>query len=211
MGPLRNILLVEDEDIVRTEVSVFFESAPLEITVTACNDVASAVHAIDSRNPFDAAVVDLGLPDGNGLDVIRYLRHRRSSCPVIVFTIHGDDAALFDALRAGASGYLLKQTPPEHLHTALLDSLAGGAPMSPAIARRVVASFTVDDEPQEALTAREREVLVLLARGHTYTDIATALGIGLGTVQGYVKTIYKKLEVSSKAEAAAYASRVGLT
>jgi DNA-binding NarL/FixJ family response regulator len=207
---LRHILLVEDEDIVRSEVSIFFETPPLEINVTACGDVASAVRAITSPARFDVALVDLGLPDGTGIDVIHGLRHERPACPIVVFTIHGDADTLFEALRAGACGYLLKQTPPERLHAALLDALAGGAPMSPTVARLVVASFSTNETPGAQLTARERELLALLGRGHSYGDIAKALGIGLGTVQGYVKAVYKKLEISSKAEAAACAARLGL-
>jgi len=209
-APLRRLLLVEDDELVRSEVSVFFETPPLEISVIACGDVASAVRAIASPAQFDVALVDLGLPDGSGLDLIHGLRCERPNCPVIVFTIYGDADSLFDALRAGACGYLLKQTPPARLHAALLDALAGGAPMSPSVARLVVSSFATNEAPGAQLTSREREVLGLLARGHTYADIAKALGIGLGTVQGYVKSVYGKLEIGSKAEAAACAARLGL-
>ena len=138
---IERLLLVEDEDDIRTDVSVFLESPPLEISVNACSDVASAVAVIKSAAPFDVAVVDLGLPDGSGVDVIHCLRRLRPKCPVVVFTIYGDPDTIFEALRAGASGYLLKQTPPERLHAALVEAASGGAPMSPSIARLVVSSF----------------------------------------------------------------------
>ena len=206
---LRRMLFVEDDDDVRSEVTIFFESPPHEVSVTSCADVASAVEAIASDAPFDVALVDLGLPDGSGVKVIHGLRHVRPACPVVVFTIYDDADVLFDALRAGACGYLLKQTPPERLLAAMLDAVAGGAPMSPTVARRVVQSFASEEFVDE-LTKRERDVLALLARGHTYASIGTALGIGLGTVQSYVKGIYAKLQVGSKAEATACAARLGL-
>lgn len=207
---LRRLLIVEDEDDIRTDVSIFLESPPNEISVTACDGVASALSAISSKAPFDVALVDLGLPDGSGIDVIHCLRQERPQCPVVVFTIYGDPDSLFTALRAGACGYLLKQTPPARLHAALVEAAAGGAPMSPTIARLVVTSFATKEVGEHDLTDREREVLGLLAKGHTYADVAKSLQIGLGTVQGYVKSIYTRLEISSKAEAAAVAARLGL-
>jgi len=207
---LRRLLFVEDEDIIRSEVTMYLESPPIEISVTACVCASAAFAAIDSGVKFDAALIDLGLPDGRGIDVIRHLRYVLPACAAVVFTIYGDPDTLFEALRSGACGYLLKQTPVERLHDALRDAVAGGAPMSPTIARLVVSSFAPQQDGEEALTAREGEVLKLLAKGHTYADVAVALGIGVGTVQSYVKVIYTKLEISSKAEAAAIALRLGL-
>lgn len=207
---LRGVLLVEGDDVVRTEISIFVESEPIETPVVACGDVWTAREVICSSALFDVAVVELDVPGGLGLDVIRGLRQIRPACPIIVFTALGDDTSLFDALRAGATGFVTKPTSPAALHAAIVEAFAGGAPLSPAIARRVVTSFAAPLPTTSELTPREREVLALLARGHTYPDVATALGLGLGTVQGYVKSLYRKIEVSSKAEAAAYASRLGL-
>ena len=126
----------------------------------------------------------------------------------MVFAVFEDTDSLFDALRAGACGYILKQTPLSDIRTALLEAMAGGAPMSPSIARRVVASFARTATPESNLS--EREILTLLAGGHTYSDIANALQMGLGTVQSDVRTVYAKLQICSKAEAAAIAVRLGL-
>ena len=128
----------------------------------------------------------------------------------MVFAVFEDTDSLFDALRAGACGYILKQTPLSDIRTALLEAMAGGAPMSPSIARRVVASFARTATPESNLSKREREILTLLAGGHTYSDIANALQMGLGTVQSDVRTVYAKLQICSKAEAAAIAVRLGL-
>ncbi|MBX3186149.1 MAG: response regulator transcription factor [Labilithrix sp.] len=202
--------MVEDEDVIRNDVALFLGSPPHGVDVTACADVASAMRAISRRPRFDAALVDLGLPDGSGVDVIRTLCRAVPGCSVVVFTIFAEADRIFEALRAGAAGYLLKLTPPERLRAALEEAVAGGAPMSPAIARLVVSSFAASEPGSDALTEREREVLALLARGLTYPDVARILAIGLGTVQCHVRNIYGKLEVSSKAEATAIAIRLGL-
>jgi DNA-binding NarL/FixJ family response regulator len=210
-GPsIRRLLLVEDEETTRDDVARALSGPPLNIAVTAAPDAETALKAIATGGDLDVALIDLGLPDQSGLEVIRALRRARPTCPPVVFTIYGDAESIFDALRAGACGYLLKQTPIERLHPALLDAMSGGAPMSPAIARLVVSSFADQQAQEHLLTRREREILTILARGHTYGDVAKALTINLGTVQGYVKSIYSKLEISSKAEAAVIAARLGL-
>jgi DNA-binding NarL/FixJ family response regulator len=202
---------VEDDNVIREELAQFLESPPFEISVTSCHLAASAISAVDRCPPFDAAIVDLGLPDGNGTEVIRHLRRVQPDCLPLVFTIYGDAETIFDALRVGACGYLLKQTPLDRIHAALVDAVYGGSPMSPTVARLVVSSFSTVNSPEAALSEREREILALLARGHTYADAAKALDIRLGTVQTHVKTIYAKLEISSKAEAASIAARLGLS
>lgn len=207
---IKTLLLVEDDEMLRQDLVALFVAPPLGCEVTACSRVATAQRAIDSGARFDVALIDLGLPDGRGIDIIRHLHERQGACPAVVFTVFEDSESLFDALRAGACGYILKQTPLSRIHAALLEAMAGGAPMSPSIARRVVMSFAPKEGPESSLSKREREILTLLAGGHTYSDIANALEIGLGTVQSYVKTIYAKLQISSKAEAAAIAVRLGL-
>ncbi len=179
-------------------------------------------------------VVDLGLPDISGAEVARRLRSGPNPPEIVVLTAHGDRAMALEALMAGASGYLLKGAPTE-VAAAIRTAAAGGSTIAPAIARYLLDEIRVpvagggraplrdeggrlvgpDGEPDEeddrpALTRREREVLGLLAKGSTYEETARMLGISLGTVQSHVKRLYRKLEVSSKAEAAAEAVRRGL-
>jgi DNA-binding NarL/FixJ family response regulator len=201
------LLFVEDEPWVRTGVTKLLEAASLDLTV--CPDIRSAVSALST--PFDAALIDLGLPDGSGVDLIVALRDRQPSCVAVAFTKFDDAPTILSALRAGARGYLLKSTPSDRIVPALHDALAGGLPLSAAVAQLVVDTALGAAAPDtHRLTQRETELLRLLARGRTYAECATELGIGLGTVQTYVKAIYAKLDVSSKAEAALAAVRLGL-
>ncbi len=177
--------------------------------VAVCKTGREAAAAMGTA--FDVALVDIGLPDVSGLDVIRALKIRQPGCPAVMFTKFDDAETVLEALQAGARGYLLKSTPSERIVPSLRDAMAGGLPLSPAVASLVVASMLKGPEPRSTpLTARETELLVLLAKGSTYAEAATGLGIGVGTVQSYVKAIYTKLDVTSKAEAAVAAMRLGL-
>lgn len=207
------LLLVEDEPWVREGVTKALRAAEPALSITPCATIRAALGAID-RTPFDAALIDLHLPDGAGTDVIVALRRRRPACTPLAFTKHDDAATILAALRVGARGYLLKSTPTERILAALREALAGGLPLSPTVASLVVETLLPASAPtapaESVLTAREADVLRLLARGGTYAVCARALGIGVGTVQSHVKAIYTKLEVSSKAEAALVAVRLGL-
>lgn len=171
----------------------------------------------------DVALVDLG---PSGLEVIASLAAR--GVPVLVVTGEDDPETVLSALSAGAVGHLLENVDELTVEDALRSAAAGGAPMTPRVARHVLDAWLGRGRPRadtldprvdprvaqknvDTLTNREREVLVLLARGMTYADVAQTLGIGHGTVQSYVKNVYGKLQVSSKAEAAALATRLGLT
>ncbi|MFO0745410.1 MAG: response regulator transcription factor [Myxococcota bacterium] len=216
------IVIVEDNPWIRQSAEEMLTSAGVGFEVVASFDaVAPAVTALAGGLVAEAALVDLGLPDGSGVDVIRAFRQLCPAAVVVAFTVLDDPKTIFDALRAGARGYLLKSTAPARLVPLLQDALAGGAPMSAPVARLVVDSFRGAVAPTDAtsasdaesltrLTPREREVLVLLAKGLSYPEVARVLGVGLGTVQGYVKSVYSKLEVASKAEAAIVAARLGL-
>lgn len=157
------------------------------------------------------ALVDLKLPDMSGIDVIIALREASPDTITIAFTVLDQPETVFAAIRAGARGYLLKSATPTELLDGIREAAQGGAPMTPVIARMVVDALggSHGERPPE-LTLREREVLHLLAGGSTYAEIAEQLGIGFGTVQGYIKNLYRKLEVSSKAEAAALAVKHGI-
>lgn len=171
--------------------------------------------------PLGLALVDLGLPDGSGLELVRALGRLQPGAIPVVVTIFDDDAHLFDAIAAGAQGYLLKSEPAEVLASTLRRIERGEPPLSPAIARRMLAHFrhpersgprapVVDRAAAVGLTAREEQVLGLLGKGLRVTDVAQALAVTENTVSGYVKALYRKLDIGSRAEAALEAAKRGL-
>jgi DNA-binding NarL/FixJ family response regulator len=169
------------------------------------------------RDASHVALIDLGLPDGSGVEVIRKLN---ASCPAVlpvVTTVYDDDAHLFEAIAAGAKGYLLKDREADAFIGSLRRIDLGEPPLSPSIARRILEYFTRQAVPgpaaeaqPEVLTARELDVLRLLGRGLRINEAARVLGIAHHTVAGYVKAIYRKLNIASRAEAAIEAVRRGL-
>jgi len=168
--------------------------------------------ASSRRQPLGLCIVDLGLPDGSGIDVIRELRKQKPEVPAIVVTIHDDDSFLFAALAAGASGYLLKEEEEIFLADALKRFENNQPPLSPNIARRLLRHFqnSYVDEPEIKLSPREKETLELLSQGLTVPEIANNLKISAQTVAGYVKKIYEKLHVSNRVELMREAGRRGL-
>ena len=162
------------------------------------------------RNQPDVLLTDLRLPGMSGLDGIRHIRERFANLPIVALTVHDNDGHVFDALCAGASGYLLKNTPPERLIESLKEAANGGAPMSPEVARRVVKVFRTFRPPPRAsyhLTPQENELLRLLVDGHHKKTAADVMGISVNTVSFHLKNIYGKLQVHSKTEAVAKALR----
>lgn len=169
--------------------------------------------AMCERWQFDLALVDLQLPDGEGYAVLRKLGETQKGVTAIVTTAMGSDSAIVAALSAGADGYVLKSDPPEMIASHLSHIPEGGPPLSPAIARRVMDHFrttgpSADDAEQ--LTPRESEVLSLIGKGLRVSDVATALELAPSTVSSHIKAIYRKLNISSRAEAAFQAARLGL-
>ena len=166
-----------------------------------------------ARNGYDIALIDLRLPDGSGFEVLRLLRQSRPGTLCVVTTVMGDDASIVAALSAGAHGYLLKEQPAEII-TRQLSQLAHGIPaLSPSIARRIMEHFQRTGpaaEQDEILTEREREVLALISRGMRNTDVAEQLSMAVGTVAHHIKSIYRKLGISSRAEASWHATRLGI-
>lgn len=158
----------------------------------------------------DLILTDIGLPQMNGIEGTRILREKFPELPIIVLTVHGEDDKIFQALCAGANGYLLKNTPPGKIIEALTEVLSGGAPMSPSVARRVVYLFRTFSPPEEAdyrLTKQETRILKMLVEGHHYKTAANELGISINTISFHLKNIYNKLQVHSKTEAVAKALR----
>jgi DNA-binding NarL/FixJ family response regulator len=204
------LLIVEDDSTVRNALKELAgEAGAFELVQTA--STASEARELIRKHRFDIALLDLGLPDGSGVDVIVDLKRLQPEVSAVVFTIFDDAPNVLAAVRAGARGYLLKSTPPGLLITKLLEAAAGHSPMSSAAAKHLVDALAPPEADKVAsLTAREKEVLGVLARGYSYQETARLLSIGLGTVQGHVKVIYEKLDVTTKAEAAAIAVRLGL-
>jgi DNA-binding NarL/FixJ family response regulator len=181
---------------------------------TATAETVQEARAAARRIQPDIALIDLDLPDGSGVDLIREFYRTYPNCQCVVATIYADDRHLFPALRAGAQGYLLKDQPLDRVVAALQAMNAGEPPLSPAIAQRLLRVFS-DEQTQSTveearLTARERETLVLIAKGFRLPDVAQQLGVTRHTAAGFIKAIYRKLNISSRAEAALEAARMGL-
>lgn len=164
------------------------------------------------RSVYDVVILDLSLPDGSGLDLLREQQPRNGATCFIVATIHDDDEHLFGALRAGAKGYLLKERPARDIENALRGLQEGTPPLSAPVALRMMEFFASPQAaaPAEPLTGRERDVLALIAQGLSVVEAAARLSLSVHTVRGYVKEIYRKLGISSRAEASLRASRMGL-
>ena len=210
---MSSILLIEDDPRIRAAVRALVATEPRYELAGECGTVASGIARALASKP-DVILLDLGLPDGSGTDVLRALRSEGLVALALVLTIFDDAEHVFDALRAGAVGYLLKDDLAARLVPALEEACAGGAPMSPRIARRVLASFADQaavpaDAEHRALTKREREVTELLADGATYDEVARGLGVSTNTVRTFIRSIYDKLHVCSKTEAVREAVRLG--
>jgi DNA-binding NarL/FixJ family response regulator len=214
MPVVDNILLLED----LPEIRVWLRKLVLQVFPMAKIAESSRVQdALDLATAvkFDLALIDLGLPDGSGVQVVSKLRDIQPDAQSVVVTIHDDDEHLFPALQAGAFGYILKEQPRELIIEQLQRISSGEPPLSPSIARRVMAHFAAKGRPQAAmpnvsLTDRESEVLLRVAKGYTLPEIGVQLGLSRHTIADYVKQIYRKLNVSSRAEAALEAQRLGL-
>jgi DNA-binding NarL/FixJ family response regulator len=211
---MKNILLLED----LPEIRAWLRKLVLQVfpgsQISESARVQDAI-ALVGAVKFDLALVDLGLPDGSGVDVVHKLRDLQPDAQSVVVTIHDDDEHLFPALQAGAFGYILKEQPRELITEQLQRISQGEPPLSPSIARRVMAHFAAKGKaapllPAVSLTERESEVLLRVAKGYTLPEIGVQLGLSRHTIADYVKQIYRKLNVSSRAEAALEAQRLGL-
>ena len=213
---MRTILLLED----LPEIRAWLKTLVMQVFPDGQISEAARVHdalELVSAIKFDLALCDLGLPDGSGVAVVAKLRETQSECQSVVVTIHDDDEHLFPALQAGAFGYILKEQPRELITEQLQRMSQGEPPLSPSIARRVIAYFAAQPKPAQpdlmphvSLTERESEVLLRVAKGFTLPEIGVQLGLSRHTIADYVKQIYRKLNVSSRAEAALEAQRLGL-
>ncbi|WP_428623086.1 response regulator [Sedimenticola sp.] len=206
---MQRALIVEDTPEARDWMADALGSVFPGITVRLAASVAEASDRLD-RCRYDLALIDLHLPDGNGVDLIARINSESPQTLCVVVTIYDDDQHLFPALQAGAGGYLLKDMPGDQFVRRLRGIADGEPPLSPAIARRLLGHFgTPAPELDHDLTPREREVLTLIAKGIKLADVAEALSISRHTAGDHVKSIYRKLNISSRAEATLEAARLG--
>jgi DNA-binding NarL/FixJ family response regulator len=204
------VLLVEDDVRLRSRLADMLRLRP---HLRVVGEVPAAEEALDLLRyglVVDVALVDLRLPGMSGQELISIAKAAWPGIELVVLTGFADDDSIYEALRAGATGYLLKDAGPEEIAAAIDEVCDGGAPMSPGIARRVLAGFHAPREgPEPDLTKRERQVLDLLTRGASYPLIGQGLGISTNTVQTHIRSIYRKLQVSTKSEATLVAVRRG--
>jgi len=209
-----NIALVEDDDITRRSLCDRISSDADFRVVAAVGSCAEARSMLCNRS-VDVLLVDLGLPDGNGIDVIAWAAYRSPQLKIMVITVFGDEKRVVSAIKAGAIGYLLKSDGTQQIGIAIRQLLDGGSPISPAIARHLIRLFAASETCEsstrsEPLKSREQEILSLAAKGFSYGEIAQMLRLSVNTVAMHTKTIYEKLSVNSRAAAVYEASRLGL-
>lgn len=209
----RRIALLEDDENVAAHFVDIIDSDPSLVLDTQAGSIAQAQTILERK--VDLVLTDIGLPDGSGLDFIRTLKSAQD-CKILVVTAFGDRDTVVAALRAGADGYLLKDSTPEIILDGIHVTLMGGAPISASAAvylldrlRQSDAEETPPAVAAESLTRREVELLTVFARGQSYKEAARSLGISPLTVGNHVKAIYRKLEVTSRGEAVYVAMRRG--
>ena len=199
------VSIVEDDPGVRSSLVKLINSSPGYRCVSQHSSAENALDEIPKLKP-DVTLMDINLPGINGVECVRKLKPLLPGTQVIMLTVYQNTDHIFKALAAGATGYLLKQTPPAEWLAAIRDVNAGGSPMSGHIARKIVQSFQESSaarETYEALSPREAEVLELLAKGFLYKEIADQMKISYATVHTHIRHVYEKLHVRSRTEAVA--------
>jgi DNA-binding NarL/FixJ family response regulator len=203
------VAIVEDRREIREGLATIINGTPGFRCTGAYRSMEEALDRIGQEVP-DVVLNDIGLPGMSGIDGIRILKERYPDLVVLILTIYDDDERIFDALCAGASGYLLKKTQPARLLESLREAAGGGAPMSPEVARRVIAlfrEFRPPDSTKCELTPHEVRLLRLFVEGHNYKTAAAELGVTVHTISFHLRSIYDKLQVHSKSAAVAKALR----
>jgi DNA-binding NarL/FixJ family response regulator len=202
-----DVAIIEDERDIR-ECLTFLVNGTDGYTCTGSyRSMEEALDKIGRQLP-SIVLSDIGLPGMDGIEGIRILRERHPDLLILMLTVYDDDERIFDAMCAGASGYLLKKTPPAKLLESLKEAVGGGAPMSPEVARRVITLFRTIRPPDRAdyhLTPHETRLLKLFVEGHIYKTAAVELGVSVNTVNFHVRSIYGKLQVHTRSEAVAKA------
>ncbi len=215
--PAHTVLLVEDDAATRSRLARVIERDADFHLVGAAASCREARERLAQAAP-DVLLVDLGLPDGSGIDLIRELKQRSAATEAMVITVFGDEKHVVAAIEAGATGYVLKDGTDRYIADSIRELIRGGSPISPAIARHLLQRFRAPAPPRvpengpdvPGLTEREHEVLALLVKGFTFHEIGELLGISAHTVTTHVKHLYVKLEVRSRAEAVYEALQLGM-
>ena len=203
------VAIIEDRREIREGLAMLIEGTDGYSCVGAFSSMEEAIVGI-TNNPPHVALVDIGLPGMSGIEGIPILKQRHPKLLLLTLTVYDDDKRIFKALCAGACGYLLKKTPPARLLESIREVMAGGAPMSPAVARKVIFLFREFRPPETAehqLTPHETKLLRMLVEGHNYKTAAAELGVSVNTISFHMRHIYEKLQVHSKSEAVSKALR----
>jgi DNA-binding NarL/FixJ family response regulator len=209
---LIRVAIVEDDRGTREGLAMLIGGTPGYTCAGAFGSVEEALGAL-ARESADILLLDVNLPGTAGSEGVRLLRERAPALQVVMLTVFSEQDTVFASICNGACGYLLKKTPPARLLEAIREAHGGGAPMSPEIARKVVALFQKTGPPvkvDEHLTPQELRLLRLLAEGHSYQAAADRLGISIDTIRNYIRSVYHKLHVHSRSEAVTKALRARL-
>lgn len=212
---MKSILMVEDDSDVRNWLSKVVANAFVSARITEASTVGQALSQLRNQE-FDLAILDFNLPDGTAIDIIKRIKSHSPDTFCVIATIFDDDKHVFESLRAGAQGYLLKEQNGSELTEDLRGILSGDPPISPPVARRIIRYFNernrgTGGEIDEAnITRRECEILTMVAKGMNRSDIAAELNLSPNTVATHIKSIYRKLDISSKTEATMKAISMGL-
>lgn len=209
------ILIVEDKEAIARRLTKLIDADPAYEVVATAADIATGKQHLAALKP-SVVLVDLGLPDGSGLEIIKACKRASWECRSLVLSVFGDEERVISAIRHGASGYLQKGTSPDEILRGIKSVLQGGAPISPQIARHLLQELTKPAATSElaanavALTPRELDVLQGLSLGYKRKEVAEKYGISVGTVSNHINNIFRKLEVNSNHGAVAKASQMGL-
>jgi len=208
---MHNVLILEDHPETREWLTQIIRKAFVEVELFEASSLAQA-RKIVGETQLDLALIDLNLPDGNGVEIISEISQKSPDTYCVVATIFDDDNYLFPALEAGAQGYLLKEQTTDEFIQSLQGIIKGEPPISPAIARKMINHFHNDIQPSDKpdLSSREKEILGAIAKGLSRNEAAEILGITSNTVASHLKSIYGKLNVSNRAQATLEALRLGL-
>jgi DNA-binding NarL/FixJ family response regulator len=199
----KRVLIVEDDAEIRNSFSLIVNSSQKFMVVNAYGSSEEAIDNINRDKP-EIVLMDIELPGINGIQASKHIKDKNPHIDIVMVTVYEDSELVFEALKAGASGYITKSANYLELLTALEEIMKGGAPMSSRIARMVIDNFHVN--PNSPLTKRETEILQLISEGKTYTQISEELFISKETAKTHIKNIYSKLQVNSKSEAIAKAN-----
>lgn len=209
-------LVVDDDPSMQRRLARMLRDIEVGAEVATAGNLAEA-HGLLAGRAFAIALVDIGLPDGNGCELVAWLNRHRPAMQVVVISAWGDEDTVMAALRAGAIGYLLKEREDIELILSLKSIRRGGAPIDPAIARRILALLpkaapkaALEASAQVHLSEREHEILELVSRGCSNREIAELVSLSKLTIEGYTKSIYRKLAVGSRTEAVHEAKALGL-